>query len=299
MGQKTGNVADNDGLTADGDNWKDGDGDSVTFVVVDNVSHGTLDFDTATGEFKYVQNEGYLGDDSFTYKISDGLGTSTQAATVSLSVVAMIADAAGTEVTGTFTVDGNSTSSTAKGMFTPSGETVERESTDEELLHSKYYNKQYDGPTEFTVDYTIKLNADGTFNPTGSTVQMTTVNYTSRTYIVRESLTAQQRADLEAQGKTIYEEGGKFYIFSKPTLKASGWQTLSIPITSATLVDGKLHSFEFAGPWYGNPPPGLIDKGIDGSVDLKKCKVDYTAKYQDPIRGTIATYDVTGKIKSP
>lgn len=300
---KTGNVADNDGLTPDGDNWKDSDGDSVTFVLVDSVSNGTLDFDTATGEFKYVQNEGYIGDDSFTYKISDGLGTSTQAATVSLSVVAMIADATGSEVTGTFTVDGNATAGTAKGMFTPAGDTVERETTDYDFYDRKYYNKQYDGPSEFTVDYTIKLKPNGDFEPTGSTVKMTSVNYTRKKRIsIRPSasVSAELQAQWESEGKTVLREpgNGKVYIYAAPELMPYSFPTLDIPITEATLVDGKLHSFKFnANAWYGEPHPRLIDKGIVGKVDLAGCKASFMSRYQDNETGVITTWGTVGKIK--
>ena len=296
----TGNVASNDGLTQDGVAWKDSDGDTVTFVLVDDVSYGTLDFDTATGEFEYEQNEGFIGDDSFTYQITDGVGTSTTTATVALSVVGKTVPATPPTIQGTVTIDGVATSTAEKGMFTPRGETTERETTDEELVFSKYYFMQYDGPTEFTAEYTINLNADGTFNPTSSTVMLTTVNYTSRynTLLEHDSLTDAQKAAYEAQGDTVYEEGGKFYILKKAKIEPSGWKTLSIPITEATIVNGRLHSFKFAAnAWYGQGKEAIIDKGIVGEVDLAKCKAEFTAKYQTKSRGAIATYVTTGEIK--
>ncbi len=297
----TGNVAWNDGLMQDGDTWQDYEGDTVTFVLVDDVSNGTLTFDTATGEFKYEQNEGYIGDDSFTYQITDGVGTSTQTATVLLSVVGMIAaPTAPDKIEGTVTVDGNATSSSAKGMFTPPGATTPRESTDEELQGRTPYYKQYEGPTQFKADYTVNLKPDGTFNPTGSSIKLTTVNYTSRTYVTRNSadISAEDETALVAAGKSVLRIGDKAYIFSKPTLTNSGWQTLSIPITEATLVDGKLESFKFqADAWYSDRPASIIDKGIVGEVDLKKCKAEFTAKYQSASTGVIATYVTKGKIK--
>jgi hypothetical protein len=297
----TGNVAWNDGLMQNGTIWQDYEGDTVTFVLVDDVSNGTLTFDTATGEFKYEQNEGYIGDDSFTYKISDGLGTSNYIATVQISVVAMIASPnAPNSIQGTIAVDGSATSSAAKGMFTPAGDTMPRETTDEELVEMKHYYMQYDGPTQFTAEYTVNLNNDGTFNPTGSTIKLTTVNYTSRYKMqIRDSLTPAQIAAYEAQDKTVYAEGGKFFILQKAELKPSGWQTLSIPITEANLVNGKLHSLKFAADtWYGEGASAIIDKGIVGEVDLAKCKAEFTAKYQDKYSGAIATYVTTGKIKN-
>ena len=203
-------------------------------------------------------------------------------------------------IEGSVNIDADSTSSAAKGMFTPMGDTVQRETTDDEFLFTKYYVKQYDGPTSFKGDYTVNLKADGSFEPTGSTIKFTTTTYTSRSYVTRNSadISAEEEAAMVAAGKTVYREGDNAYIFTRPRLKDSGWQTLSIPITEATLVDGKLQSFKFNGDWYGSPPAGLVDKGIAGEVDLKEWKASFTAKYQDPVRGAIATFVTTGKIEN-
>lgn len=296
-GDPTGNVAGNDGLTQDGNAWKDSDGDTVTFVLVTDVSHGTLTFDTATGEFEYEQNEGYIGDDSFTYQITDGVGTSTTTATVALTVVGKTVPATPPSIQGTLSIDGNATSSAEKGKYTREGETTERETTDEEIVYAKYYFMQYDGPTEFTATYTVNLNDDGTFNPTGSTIKLTTVNYTSRTELtVRDSMTALQQATEEAKGFTVYQEGGKFYILKNPRLVPKDWSTLSIPITEATIVNGRLHSFKFkSDTWYPNLPTKLTDKGIEGAVDLAKCKAEFTSKYSVPT-GAIGTYVTKGEL---
>jgi len=172
-------------------------------------------------------------------------------------------------------------------------------STDAELQDDKYYYKRYEGPTQFEGDYTVKLNGDGTFNATGSSITLTTVNYTSRSLVVRNTLSAADEAAEVAKGSTVHREGGKVYILKKGRLTASGWKTLSIPITSATIVDGKLEAFEFAAPaWYSNKPDSIIDKGITGKVDLKKCEAEFTAKYQSAYTGVIATYVTTGKIKN-
>jgi hypothetical protein len=80
-------VAWNDNLSPDDNNgWTDYEYDPITFILVDDVSHGTLTFDAATGQYLYEPEEGYVGNDSFTYRLSDGLITSQNAATVSISV---------------------------------------------------------------------------------------------------------------------------------------------------------------------------------------------------------------------
>jgi hypothetical protein len=159
---------------------------------------------------------------------------------------------------------------------------------------------QYDGPTEFKADYTIGLKADGSFDPSKSSITLTTVNYTSRTYVVRKSadISAEDEAALVKAGKSVVRNGDDAYIFSKPTVVKSGWKTLSIPITEATLKDGKLQSFKFkADAWYGDRPPSIIDKGIDGQVDLTTGKASFTAKYQSASTGVIATYVIDGTVK--
>lgn len=65
-------------------NDSDIDGDPLTLTVVDNVVHGTLSLQQ-NGSFVYTPNAGYIGQDSFTYKVSDGLEDAT--ATVRLTVI--------------------------------------------------------------------------------------------------------------------------------------------------------------------------------------------------------------------
>ncbi len=62
----------------------DGDQDSLTAILVSDVSHGTLSFNSA-GTFSYTPNAGYVGGDSFTYKLNDGADDS-ETATVSIDV---------------------------------------------------------------------------------------------------------------------------------------------------------------------------------------------------------------------
>lgn len=66
----------------------DVDPDSA-FISVTNLSqpqHGTLKLDNITGAFSYTPSPGYLGADSFTYRLSDSEGHQSNTATVSLDV---------------------------------------------------------------------------------------------------------------------------------------------------------------------------------------------------------------------
>lgn len=62
-------------------NDQDLDGDTLTFQIQSGVSHGTLTT-FPTGGFVYVPNAGFVGNDSFTYTVSDGTLTSTPASVV-------------------------------------------------------------------------------------------------------------------------------------------------------------------------------------------------------------------------
>lgn len=64
----------------------DPDGLTITFDVVDQPQHGTLNsFDTATGAFTYTPDQDYNGPDSFTFVSNDGTNNSL-VATVSITI---------------------------------------------------------------------------------------------------------------------------------------------------------------------------------------------------------------------
>ena len=65
-------------------NDSDPDGDPIDATLVSPATHGVLDF-SGDGSFTYQPDAGYLGPNSFTYKVSDGQATSG-VATVSLTV---------------------------------------------------------------------------------------------------------------------------------------------------------------------------------------------------------------------
>jgi VCBS repeat-containing protein len=65
-------------------NDTDADGDLLDAVVVDDVDHGTLVL-AAAGSWGYTPHGGFVGTDSFTYTVTDGLATSVPA-TVTITV---------------------------------------------------------------------------------------------------------------------------------------------------------------------------------------------------------------------
>lgn len=67
------------------DNDRDADGDALTATVVDSTSHGVLTF-AADGSFVYTPTTNYLGSDSFTYTVTDGVNSSAPAV-VTIEVV--------------------------------------------------------------------------------------------------------------------------------------------------------------------------------------------------------------------
>jgi len=56
----------------------DGDGDTLTVVIIDPPSHGTLVW-VSGGQYRYTPTSGYVGDDQFRYAVSDGAETSEPA----------------------------------------------------------------------------------------------------------------------------------------------------------------------------------------------------------------------------
>ncbi|WP_151835243.1 Ig-like domain-containing protein, partial [Acinetobacter ursingii] len=67
---------------------QDVDGDSLTYTVSTNPSHGTVSIDSATGGYTYTPNANYNGSDSFEVTVADGKGGSTTV-TVPVTVTAV------------------------------------------------------------------------------------------------------------------------------------------------------------------------------------------------------------------
>lgn len=76
-----------------GGNCSDPDGDPLTFEVTTQPGHGTLTKIVNTGSFgsqttfKYTPDDGFFGDDSFSYRATDDRGAATDAASGTIKVV--------------------------------------------------------------------------------------------------------------------------------------------------------------------------------------------------------------------
>jgi len=66
----------------------DSDGDTLTFSIVSQPSHGTVSItNTSTGAFTYTPNSNYYGSDSFTFEATDSAGQASNTATESVTVI--------------------------------------------------------------------------------------------------------------------------------------------------------------------------------------------------------------------
>jgi VCBS repeat-containing protein len=98
-------VAPTDGVLS---NATDAETDALSARVVTQPGHGAVAMNSSGG-FVYTPDQGFYGDDSFTYQASDGLNSSNTA-TVSITVNQIISTGAGSSpavATGDFNSDGN------------------------------------------------------------------------------------------------------------------------------------------------------------------------------------------------
>lgn len=76
----------------------DDDSDFVTYSLVGNVTHGSLNFSRSSGFFSYVPDRHYVGTDSFTFKVNDGITDSnTATVTIHMQPVPVTVTASGDE----------------------------------------------------------------------------------------------------------------------------------------------------------------------------------------------------------
>ena len=201
----------------------------------------------------------------------------------------------------TIVIKGNATSSAEKGKYTPPGG-KEFESSDAQLNYRSAYDKRYDGPTEFKAKYIIVFKADNSLDTTKSTVQFTTVNYTVR-YGFKEvknaAFTEEDEKEWIKDGGSVYRHGGIAYVLTPPKLLKDSWSTLPITITEVTLKDCcVVTSFKYkSDKWYPESKAGgLIDKGLEGAINLTTGMATFTGKYQTTTDAVITTYTMAGKI---
>jgi PEP-CTERM motif len=140
--------------------------------------------------------------------------------------------------------------------------------TAKQLADRQKHAADYDGPTEFSADYTIVIRPDNTIDASKSSVIFQTINYTG-------------------SGKLV----------------ESNFKTLPIQINDATVKDGKVVSFSFeATNWYPDTAQGantITNNELSGSIDLTTGKTSYIASYISKSTGAVYLYTVTGDIKKP
>ncbi len=84
----------------------DSDGDTLTFSIVSQPSHGSVSITNAsTGAFTYTPNNNYYGSDSFTFEATDSAGQASNAATESVTVNQSGGNAVPTANNGSVTTD--------------------------------------------------------------------------------------------------------------------------------------------------------------------------------------------------
>lgn len=68
-------------------NDTDADGDPLTFTLDTPPLHGTFDYFQTNGLFKFVPDPGFVGGDSFTYQVSDGIDVAYATATITVDPI--------------------------------------------------------------------------------------------------------------------------------------------------------------------------------------------------------------------
>ena len=89
-------------------------GTTLAAKLVDNVKSGTLSLNTVSGTFTYTPNSGFLGTDSFTYRVNDGTIDSTTTATATL----VVANAAPVAANDTYSTPLNTLLASPKSVLT-------------------------------------------------------------------------------------------------------------------------------------------------------------------------------------
>jgi hypothetical protein len=181
-----------------------------------------------------------------------------------------------------FWVAGNSTASCKKGKNDKGVE-----STQAEVDKVLDYNSQYDGPSEFFVEYTILLNAKGELDKSKSKATFHMINH---------------MAWVEKVGGVVPIDPATMK--KKVKLYEYDWKTEAVPIVNVTFAKGDnstVESFEVKGAkWYPNIGAfKLVDDGVAGTLNIKTKKVSYDAKYYDKEGdGVRSNYHVEGPINN-
>jgi hypothetical protein len=192
----------------------DSDGDSLTFAVVSNPSHGSVSItNSSTGAFTYTPNSGYSGSDSFTFQATDSVGNVSNTATESVTVNA----------TGNATPTASNGSVTTNANQAVSG-TLSASDTDGDALTFAVVGNPSHGSVSITnastgaFTYTPASNYSGsdsfTFHATDSAGNVSNTATESVTVNAVTSGCSAGYTEYDStitQGSDVYEPNGNYY----------------------------------------------------------------------------------------
>lgn len=165
-------------------NDSDVDGDTFTAELVTSTTRGTLTL-SADGSFIYTPTTGYVGVDSFTYKVKDSKGAYSNVATVTINVTAVVCNLAANN-------DAYSTNKNHGLVILPRGVlTNDQDPYGRGLAVVEVNGRAASvGVTVATAHGTIKLNADGgfTYTPASNYSGTDTLTYKAKS-LYNNSLT--------------------------------------------------------------------------------------------------------------
>jgi len=195
------------------------DGGSMTSGVVANPTSGTIIAFGTNGTFTYRPNSGFVGVDSFTYKVNDG-SLDSNVATVLIAV--------GTNLLARQNLESNLNSSTGDGLLTSGGlQLVEQLTPDQSLVYRS------DSLVKPIITVETQL-APGTGTPSAVTAQLTFNGASGTTYL---------HADGDSNYSTLVKNTDNSFTL---TAKTGGKSNFSSTGLLTSLVDTNSNTTSFA-----------------------------------------------------
>jgi len=237
-------------------------GAPLTAILVNGPSHGTLEFNS-NGSFTYIPTAHYAGSDSFTYKVSDGVATST-AATVTLTVT----NTAPSSTADSYTVSANRATTIAVANGVLSNDT----DADSDAITAVLVANPTHG--------TVQLNADGSFTYTaGDYDGVDTFTYRASDGVTTGALTT---VTIDVQGTT-------------PVAQPDSYDVLHDRILAIGAVDGVLKNDdsplgnELSAVLVTGPSHGTLEFNANGSFTYTP-NTHYVGSDSFTYRATDGTY---------
>jgi VCBS repeat-containing protein len=215
-------------------NGSDSDGDPVTFSQVTPPSNGTVTINSV-GSFTYTPNQGYVGQDSFTFDVSDGI-TDSSPATETIDVTNEVPVANDVSVSTNIgqpiiggeldATDGDNDPLTYSEVDGPTHGTLTIDSIDGTYTYTP--NQGYAGTDSFT----YKVN-DGFTDSNTATVSIQILNTAYLSYVGSDGVSGSTQSsntisDVIGDGVTITAN-------YPLTIQSVQWNVDPLPIGSQTL----------------------------------------------------------------